>query len=391
MKNHLPNPTPAELERSISLQEIIVDEMRQCGGMISFAQYMELCLYTPELGYYASDNPIFGATGDFVTSANFSNHFAQTFVHHLEAIEEDLSKYTFIEIGAGSGELAYQILSSLIEKGLESIDYCIVEISASLRQRQKQKLQPLLKQANININWCAAIDRHYTHAFLLANEVIDALPVRLISLDQQGIKERCVKFNADKQLEFCQADFDQDTQNIIGQRLPETILNNSTDTYITEINTELVNFIKQIATFVEQGVLFFIDYGYPRTEYYHPQRAMGTLLCHYKHLAHDNPLLWPGLQDISINVDFTALAEAGVQADLELNSYGTQASFILASNYLQSLQGCVDNGAELEINTQIKNLIMPSAMGERFQIMAFTKNIELDIGQFVARDLSHRL
>ena len=389
MKSDLPQPSPQEIERSTELQKFICGEIANCHGSISFERFMQLCLYANELGYYTSGGHIFGEQGDFVTSSERGNLFAQAFVAHLIAIQEQLKDFNIIEIGAGSGRFAVQLFSQLKTVGLTPDNYYIIETSAALRKRQQEYLSAELRQDIQRIKWLDQIDATIARAVVIANEVLDALPVRLFTAQNSDVLERRVQVNTERGFEFVTISAEQSLRDIVQKCLPTQVLDELDQPYHSEICVEISNFIQQIAASVDQGIFFFVDYGYPRSEYYHVQRTMGTLLCHYRHRAHDDPLRWPGLQDLSCNVDFTALAEAGTRAGLELNCYGTQAHFLLASNFLANIENQQQD--TLRNNNQLKQLMMPGEMGERFQVMVFTKQLALDNYQFTIRDLCHRL
>lgn len=391
MRTTLPTPSPDDRDRSLALEQKIRQEMAASDDMLTFERYMQLCLYTEGLGYYTSGQAIFGEHGDFVTSSEKSAYFAKAFVGHLVGIQAQLNSFCIVEIGAGSGRFAAQLLTELKRTKLSVINYYIVEKSATLRLRQQEYLAELLPEESQLVKWRETFDEPIASAVVIANEVIDALPVRLVTVNNQTVRERRIQWSAENGFVFVSAKADEGLTNAAHEVLENTPVLNLQQPYESEICMQLPDFIQQIASFVRQGIFFFIDYGYPRSEYYHVQRTMGTLLCHYKNLAHDNPLIWPGLQDISSNVDFTALANAGIQNGLELNCYGTQAHFLLASNILAVIENETATENLLHSSQQLKQLIMPSEMGERFQVMIFTKRITLDQYQFATKDLSHRL
>ena len=391
MTSRQTTPNKEELKQSAILQEMIREEICANAGSISFEQYMWMCLYTPKLGYYTARQEIFSETGDFITSSEHGNHYAQAFASHIHALTLFDKKTTIIEIGAGNGIFAHDLIDSLIKTGDTPLRYIIVEISAALKDKQRKALQKYLDREDIEIQWLDKLEQPIDCGIVIANEVIDALPVHLISVQDTNIHERCVTWDEDQGFRYCQMPLSNELATLAQNRLPTEILSNKDREYVTEINTALNAFMRETAAYLNKGVMFFVDYGYPRQEYYLAQRNMGTLICHYQHTAHDNPLQWPGLQDISCNVDFTALAEAGVQAELELNCYCTQAQFLLASDYFKSLQIDANSSDAVVESSQLKNLVMPNAMGERFQAMAFTKNITLANTQFTLRDLTYRL
>ena len=388
MNVELPQPSPQDQESSRQLKEIIADEIRHSKGHISFEHYMHACLYTETLGYYERDHNIFGRSGDFTTSPERSRYFAIAFAAHIKKIHKSLGKFTVVEVGAGSGQFAVDLISALKNINCVPEKYLIIEKSDSLKSRQKKLLTEQCSDA-IDVSWRSELDEEIQCGVVIANEVLDALPVRLINISHQQILERCVGLS-ETDLIYIDVPADEQLIEICASRLPNTILKNNTGSYLTEINTAMPEFIEQMAALVKQGIFFYIDYGYPRKEYYQPSRSMGTLICHYRHVANDQALTWPGLQDISSNVDFTALAEAAQQAELHLNCYCTQAHFLMASNFLEMIE--VSNTAEtLNEQAELKRLMMPGEMGERFQVMVLTKNMDVSEAEFAMRDLTHRL
>ena len=391
MRTKLPKPDQQDRDRSVKLEQQISREIDENDGMISFDRYMYMCLYAEQLGYYTSKQPIFGQQGDFVTSSETSAYFAKAFAQHLIKLQSQLDQLNIIEVGAGSGLFAAQLLTELVSSNAAIKQYYIVEKSAALRARQQAYLSSVVPQQISLVQWVTAQNDVATSAVVIANEVIDALPVRLLAIQRKELLERCVQRHGQQGFSFIDIPADNYLTTSVLQNLENLPVLNSEQRYHTEICLQLPGFIQQIASLVRCGIFFFIDYGYPRSEYYTLQRTMGTLLCHFRNIAHDNPLIWPGLQDISSNVDFTALANAGSRAGLELNSYSTQAHFLLASNILESIAR--ENSA-LEIyrsSQQLQHLMLPSEMGERFQVMTFTKGMTLDHDQFTTRDLTYRL
>ncbi len=389
MNVNLPQPSLQDQETSNRLKKVIAGEIQESNGYISFQRYMDACLYTKNLGYYESGRHIFGEDGDFTTSPERSRYFALAFAAHIQNIQSSLGEFSIIEVGAGSGQFASDLIAALITLDCIPTKYLILEKSQTLQERQKKLIKGTCAQDTINICWAKEIDEKLECAIVIANEVLDALPVKLINIKQQKIYERCVGISGDK-LEYVDVPADKKLKEICEARFPESIFDQRDRDYLTEINTSLPKFVEQIAALVNRAIFFYIDYGYPRSEYYQSSRTMGTLICHYRHVANDQALLWPGLQDISSNIDFTALAEAAEQANLQLCCYCTQAHFLMASNFLTMIE--VSNKAEtISEQAELKRLMMPGEMGERFQVMILTKDISIDGSKFAMRDLSYRL
>lgn len=386
MKIEIPEPTELQKQRSQRCLKLIADAINKEGGSISFEQYMQLCLYAENVGYYESGEDIFGSKGDFTTSPERSRYFALAFAWHIQQIKKHITDFSIIEIGAGSGKFASDLLEALKQYKCLPDQYIIVEKSASLRKRQQEKLSEF--DAECEIIWTQAIEQPIEQAIIIANEVLDALPVELLAIRNDLIKQRRVRINNAGALEYIDELASDNLDQQVRTRIPQQLLNQDEYTYHTEINAQLNNFVEQIASFVKQGIFFYIDYGYPRSEYYHVQRRMGTLICHFKHTANDQALLWSGLQDISCNVDFTALAEAADNTGLNVESYTTQAHFLLATNILDNIKYDEHNHNE---HVELKSLLMPGEMGERFQVMVLSKGMDISNLQFTTRDLLHRL
>jgi SAM-dependent MidA family methyltransferase len=389
MNIEMPIPTSEEQQRSHRCKQMIVDEIKHNKSPISFERYMQMCLYTEKIGYYESASEIFGSKGDFTTSPERSNFFATAFAEHINKIKPQLETFSIIEIGAGSGKFAADMIHALKLNDCLPQRYYIVEKSAALRQRQKLYLAQ--NKPACEIEWIEDLTTPIDCGVVIANEVLDALPVTLASVNNNTISERCVKVDDSGNFQFINIPANDSLAEIMRQRIPKQVFDTVTEPYQCDVNLLLDGFIEKIASFVKQGIFFYIDYGYARSEYYHEQRSMGTLICHYRHVANEQPLLWPGLQDISCNVDFTALAEASVRCALNINSYSTQAHFLLASNALEKVATDNTDVMTLEQQAEIKRLIMPSEMGERFQVMVLTKKLEFMPEQFTSRDMLHRL
>ena len=384
MKVDLPQPNPQQLEQSNKLKSHI--QQRIGKSAISFEEFMRMCLYTEGLGYYESGLEIFGERGDFITSPEEGGFFARAFAAHIKAIVSQLEEFSIIEVGAGSGRFAVDLIRALIEINCKPSCYYIVETSQALQRRQQVLINKELSGSNIKVEWIETLQQPVEYGVVIANEVLDALPVNLVSIQGNQIRERCVSLDEHHEFIFAEQDASEKLQKIVRQRLPEEIFELNKIQYQTEINIHLDEFISRIASFVDKGVFFYIDYGYPQREYYHEQRSMGTLICHFKQVAHDDPLKWPGIQDVTASVDFTALAEAALKIGLSVDCYSTQAHFLMASDALKELQQ-----VDISNSSQVKKLFMPGEMGERFQVMALSKNFELADTELTMRDLRHRL
>ena len=323
------------------------DEIRRGGGWISFARYMELVLYEPGWGYYAGGARKFGAQGDFVTAPELGSLFGRTLARQIRDISREI-----LELGAGSGALAEVLL------GQDDFDYTILETSAELRQRQHARLGERVK-------WVDRLPERI-HGVVLANEVADALPVHAVAWRDEGIMERGVTFT--HRLEWAE-------RPATGELLQAAQLVDVPAPYESEIGLYARGWMRTLAERLDQGVILVIDYGFPCREYYHPQRAMGTLMCHYRHQAHADPFAHPGEQDVTAHVDFTALAEAATEGGLEVLGYGTQAQFLVNCGITEVL-GEANLASALHyapLAAEAHKLLSPAEMGELFKVLAVGK------------------
>ena len=379
----LPAPSPEAAAHSAELIQLIAAEIgRQ--GWIDFARYMELALYAPGLGYYAAGLTKFGGAGDFVTAPEFSPLFSRTLARQIAQLLE-LAGHQVIELGAGSGRMARDLLLALAELDALPSRYSIVEVSAELRARQQQMLQDLPDALRSRVHWLDTIPARIT-GVVLGNEVLDAVPVHIVGWHDHGTLERGVAWDGRA---FAWAERPLQPGPLAertGALLPSP-------PYISEVSLAVPALVRTLASALERGALLFIDYGFGRAEYYHPQRSRGTLMCHYRHRAHDNPFFAPGLQDITSHVDFTSVALAGVEAGLKLAGYATQAHFLVNAGITELLAHTPpQNVAEyLPLAAQAQKLLSPAEMGELFKVIAMTRGIEDELVGFRAGDKSRLL
>jgi SAM-dependent MidA family methyltransferase len=386
----LPPPSAPALAHSERLAERIRQEIRAAGGSIPFSRYMELCLYSPGLGYYSAGAEKFGAAGDFVTAPEISTLFGRSLARTCGDVLEQLGNGEVLEFGAGTGSLAATLLPELERLGRLPGRYCILDRSADLRARQEETLQRLPAALRERVEWLDAFPEGAFRGMMLANEVLDAMPVERFRWTGAGV-ERCHVECRDGGFGWCAREAHAPDLVAAVRRLAGDP--GLEPGYVSEINLLLAPWLREIAARLERGLLLLIDYGYPRREYYHPQRREGTLICHYRHRAHDDPFLWPGLQDITAHVDFTAVAEAGAAAGLEVLGYSTQAWFLLDCG-LQELLGAAgptDSAAYLRLAQEAKTLMLPGGMGERFKCIGLGRGIEEAVTGFRGRDLRFRL
>lgn len=384
----LPPPSPEALAHSTKLGKLISAEVQANHGWISFEHFMRLALYAPGMGYYSAGLHKFGEQGDFVTAPEISSLFGRCLAKQAAQILS-CTGGDILELGAGSGKLAVDMLLQLEALQYLPGHYFILEPSASLRQTQQQtvaaELPPHLAR---KVEWLDALPKRLT-GLVIGNEVLDALPVHLVThtreaagtLYELGISEENQQF-VWRDMPLSQgALFDTAT----ALSLPEG--------YLTEINLAAPALIASLADVLEAGAILLLDYGFPQREYYHPQREHGTLMCHYRHHAHSDPLLYPGLQDITAHVDFTAIAAAGRESGLDVLGYATQAQFLISCGITELLAETSPEdvpGYILQV-AAVQKLLSPAEMGELFKVMALGKNIDAALSGFSQGDQSYKL
>jgi SAM-dependent MidA family methyltransferase len=386
MQLHLPEPSADALDASHALSRLIADDIARHGGWISFARYMELALYAPDLGYYSGGAAKLGKDGDFTTAPEMTALFGETLAHAIGELLQQSAPH-ILEFGAGTGKLAADILSECAAAGIMVESYSIVELSGELRARQQQLLADFPQ-----VKWLDAMPAAFS-GVAIGNEVLDAMPVSLVVKTKDGWQERGVVCN-DGVFSF----EDRACDPTLIEQIPEA------DTlpagYVTEVHPIATGFLKSLAAMlvagVEQGgkggAALLIDYGFPAGEYYLDQRSAGTLMCHYRHHSHDDPFYLPGLQDITAHVDFTAMAYAAVRNGLEMVGYMSQAGFLLAAGLANRLlqTSPSDHRQYLPKTNAVQKLTSPAEMGELFKVLVVGKGVELP-DHFNRADQSHRL
>ena len=369
----LPVPSADAFAHSEACADMLREEIARANGWLSFARFMELALYAPGLGYYAAGARKFGAAGDFVTAPEISSLFGQC----LAVSIADVLRQTggnVLELGPGSGKLASDILSALDGLGALPGRYQLLEVSADLRERQQQALSLLPAHLSARAEWLAAIPQDFA-GVIIANEVLDVVPVHLVTWGAGWIFERGV---AVKDGNFIWQDVPALPNELVApvaaiQR--DYFAGKPPESYLTEIAPAVGGLVSSLAQALTHGALLCIDYGFRGAEFYHDGRRTGTLMCHYRHFAHPDPFLYPGLQDITAHVDFSAVADAGVAAGLELAGYTTQAHFLLASGLtgLLAQVEASDAARYLPLTNQVQRLVSPAEMGEFFKVIGFTR------------------
>ena len=390
----LPTPDLDAAHHSEGLATVIRNEIVGSGGGIPFSRFMELCLYAPGLGYYSAGSAKFGAAGDFVTAPELGPLFAGCVATAVAPVLQQLGPQAeFLEIGGGSGAFAEVMLKRLLAMDALPARYAILEPSADLRERQRERLgRSLIPPVFDLVEWLDGPPEESWNGVLFANEVIDALPTPRFTLRDGEVFEEGVALDAGGR--FVRSDRPADALLAAAVRhLERTLGTPFPDGYRSELLPQLPYWIQAVMGGLEAGAMLFVDYGYPRREFYQPQRDQGTLRAFYRHQTHNDVYAWPGLQDLTASVDFTALAEAGTQAGFDLAGYCTQASFLLGNGLPQLLQEAEARASETQLQrlrNEAKQLTLPSEMGERFQVMGFSREAEFGAA-FLSGDLTWRL
>ena len=371
LKSVLPTPDNAAIAHSNQLKQSIIDQINHNGGAISFEQFMHDALYTKGLGYYSSELRKFGETGDFVTAPEISPLFSRCLAHQCVQLFE---KGDILEFGAGSGEMALRILTELQSLNALPQHYFIIEVSENLKQRQQEKLQDFLSQ----VVWLDQLPERF-EGVVLANEVLDAMPVRKFQIGETNeILEYFVTTKND-QFEWILKPADESLETAV-----KNLNIDFPPHYSSEINIFISGWLKNISEMLMKGVVLLIDYGFPQKEYYHLQRDRGTLMCHYRHYAHDDPFFYVGLQDITAHVDFTAVAKGAEQAGFNVLGYTSQGDFLLQGGLLQLITNFEELPLQqrLKFAQQMKQLTLPHEMGELFKVIGLSKNISIQLPAF---------
>ncbi|NIR29165.1 MAG: SAM-dependent methyltransferase [Gammaproteobacteria bacterium] len=365
--------------------------MARRGGALSFARYMELALYAPGLGYYSAGSRKLGAEGDFVTAPEVSTLFSACVAHQIADVLATLGGGAVLEVGAGTGAMATSVLAELERTRAPLAGYRILERSAELRARQQATLDTRAHR----VRWVQELPAPGFRGVVVANELLDALPAARFAMTPEGVRECCVRWEGDAaQGRFAWLlDRPEHAELASAVRDIETSLGRTLGPgYVSEVGLAQRAWVREMARRIDRGVLLIFDYGYPRAEYYHPQRDRGTLTCFYRHRAHSDPLILTGIQDISVHVDFTAVAEAACAEGLELAGFTTQADFLLATNLLERLESLApESDAYRALSQQVKRLTLPTDMGELVKVMALAREYPRPLSGFTGRDLSGRL
>jgi SAM-dependent MidA family methyltransferase len=376
--DQFPAPSSAALEVSAALTAHVRAAVAQAGGWLDFARYMELVLYAPALGYYSAGSAKLGAAGDFVTAPELSGVLGRAFAATLECELANQPAPTILELGAGSGALAAQIIDELLRLGRADVRYRILEPSADFRARQRQALA----RFGARIEWLERLPAEPFAGAIVANEVVDALPVRRFVIRGGRALPLGVVEHGDR-LELREGSSDDALAAAVGA-IERELGAALPDGYRSEICVSLRPWLAALAGSLGQGCVLLSDYGLVRREYYHPQRSAGTFVCHYRHRAHDDPFFLPGLQDLSAWVDFSACAQAAAEAGFAVAGFTTQAQFLLAA-LTRSPPPPANDARSLREASALRTLLLPGEMGERFKLMLLRKGSAVE-GPLPGRD-----
>jgi SAM-dependent MidA family methyltransferase len=377
----LPPPDAEAAAHSEHVLAHIGAEIERAGGWIGFERYMELALYAPRLGYYMAGARKLGRDGDFVTAPELGPLFGHTLARQVEQ-GLDAAGGDVLEIGAGSGALAASLLEALERSGKLPSSYLILELSPELRARSRDALAARVPHLLERVAWLNVLPPSFT-GVVVGNEVLDAMPVHIARTYDGTIDEAGV---AGMPLRWAH-------RPAAGELAISARALSLPDDYTAEIGLVARAFVGAVARMLDRGIALFVDYGFPRAEYYHPQRREGTLMCHYRHRAHGNPFFLPGLQDITAHVDFTAMAAAARDAGAEVLGYATQAQFLINCGLTGLMQRvpAEDARAYLPLAAAANKLTSAAEMGELFKAFAFGKGVGAPLVGFTSGDRRHTL
>ncbi len=383
MQKSLPKLNDATLQHSQRVAAFIAQHIqRSPKRCIPFSEFMRLALYAPGLGYYSSGQQKFGASGDFITAPLVSPLFAQCISHAIGPMLQQLGGADILELGPGDGTLMCQLLCALQQAGTLPRHYYCLELSAELQQRQRAMLQEKCPQHIDRVIWLQSLPATPMRGVILANEVLDAIPVERIRWHKQQLQQCMVALE----------DQHSDAPIFTWQYQASSLeLNNAVKTiqsqldaipaevdYYTEISLQIPAWLASLSQSLDRGSILFLDYGYPQHEYYHWQRTAGTLMCYLRHHAHDNPLLYPGVQDITAHINFTSLAYKAHDLGMSIDMYASQAEFLYAfglADAITQAQHKVSATEQYQISKAIQTITAPQHMGEQVKVMALSKGL----------------
>lgn len=376
------------LEHSLLVKEQLMQHINRKGGWINFEEFIDFVMYKPELGYYSAGAEKIGYSGDFTTAPEISKLFGMALANQITPILDHFQCRSIIEIGAGTGKLAFDIISQLNEYQVNFDHYYILELSADLKQRQQLMLSHLPKKVFNKIVWLDSATMDPINGVIIANEVIDALPFTRFKVHNGQIYELGICYKDNELIEQSRLADELLTDLVL--RISKEIGITFDDGYTSEIRINFKRWFIAIESMLSSGAMFFVDYGYSRQEYYDPKRTNGSMICHYRNVAHEDPLSHLGIQDISASVDFSLLADVALQRNIEVGFFTSQSDFLINSEILEVIDSVIDEGLKMKLTQEVKQLLLPNQMGEIFKCMLLNKNINPDNFDGI-RDLRHTL
>jgi SAM-dependent MidA family methyltransferase len=389
--NGLPDPDAKSRAQSARLADIIQSEIESRGGRLSFARYMDLALNTPGLGYYRVPHRQFGRQGDFVTAPELSPLFARCVARQVSQILTHLGGGEVLEAGAGSGRLCADLLTALDDLGSVPVRYLILEPSAALRARQREKIERVVPEQLSRVTWLDDLPASDFSGVMLANELLDAIPAPRFRKSGGDLLEAFV-CSRDSGFGWCYDAPEDETMARSVADIEAELGEPFDDGYTSELGLGREAWLSTAAQRLGRGAMLLLDYGYTRSEYYHPQRRDGTLACYYRHRVHADPFFWPGLQDISVHAEFSGLSRAATAAGLEVAGFTTQAEFLIATGILDACGGHDPSSREfLHFASQVKRLTLAGEMGELVKVLALTRAAKCPLVGFSGRDYRDRL
>lgn len=382
--------SPEEVEHTERVREFIAGDIAAGGGWISFERYMDLALYAPGLGYYSAGARKFGRDGDFTTAPEISALFGACIAQQCDEVLREIAGGSILEVGAGTGRLAVDILARLETLGRLPAQYYILEVGADLRDRQQRLARRCVPHLLERITWLEAPPKDPFDGVILANEVLDALPVARFRWHETGCDELGVAWS-DAGFEWSA----RPSNPAMAETCSElaAAAGGWEGGYVSEYCPRLGAWARIVVQSLRRGAALWFDYGLPRAHYYLPERHDGTLICHFRQRAQENPFIYPGLQDISAWVDFTALAKACGPSECELKGFTTQAFFLAGLGIDREMRVIAgeDDNQFARLANQARRLMLPGEMGERFKVMAWTRGVDRELSGFVLQDLRHTL
>jgi SAM-dependent MidA family methyltransferase len=380
----------AQAQHCARVHDYLAAQIAAAGGWLSFERFMDLALYAPGLGYYSAGALKLGEGGDFTTAPQVSRLFGACVARQCAEVLSELGGGAILEIGAGSGCLAADILSRLESLGQLPEQYWILEISADLRDRQHRHLARRLPHLQGRVRWLDHPPGDSFDGIVLANEVLDALPVTRFRWNSSRVEEFGVVI-LDGRFSWAP----RTAHQMVAEACERLMIAGGAwdEGYVSEYCPRLSAWTHSVTRCLRAGAAFWFDYGLPRSQYYLPERHEGTLLCHFQHRAHDDPFLYPGLQDITAWVDFTSLAEASRAAGFSLQGFTTQSHFLAGLKVDREMQAIAGDDANqfARLANQARQLMLPGEMGERFKAMAWLRGLEMPLSGFALQDLRHTL